>query len=235
MSYGNNSYGSGGGAPSVLAAPEPALTLFTFFLFFSQVAEETPGATAAEEAATAEEGEADTVEEEEEATAEEEGAEATETIEWADWATIFVKSSGTWPPSPSSRRTSTRRTSESSPVPSRRSKLFDEKRRFKSSVEPSPSPSTTSPRPTSPIVRSAPVSSRAFADDLRFSDIMAEIKKAGFANPSAIQSQSWPMALSGRDLVYAPSSLCVALELTTILVPSLQPVPERPSPSLSPP
>ncbi|GAA5926665.1 hypothetical protein JCM1841_003198 [Sporobolomyces salmonicolor] len=31
--------------------------------------------------------------------------------------------------------------------------------------------------------------------------IMAEIKRAGFTSPSAIQCQSWPMALSGRDLV----------------------------------
>ncbi|GAA5985701.1 hypothetical protein JCM10908_007079 [Rhodotorula pacifica] len=31
--------------------------------------------------------------------------------------------------------------------------------------------------------------------------IMAEIKRAGFTNPSPIQCQSWPMALSGRDLV----------------------------------
>lgn len=31
--------------------------------------------------------------------------------------------------------------------------------------------------------------------------IMAEIKRAGFTTPSAIQCQSWPMALSGRDLV----------------------------------
>ncbi|KAK4705611.1 ATP-dependent RNA helicase DDX5/DBP2, partial [Phenoliferia sp. Uapishka_3] len=31
--------------------------------------------------------------------------------------------------------------------------------------------------------------------------IMDEIKRAGFQKPSAIQCQSWPMALSGRDLV----------------------------------
>ncbi|BGP20325.1 ATP-dependent RNA helicase dbp2 [Rhodosporidiobolus nylandii] len=31
--------------------------------------------------------------------------------------------------------------------------------------------------------------------------IMSEIKRAGFANPSPIQCQAWPMALSGRDLV----------------------------------
>jgi ATP-dependent RNA helicase DDX5/DBP2 len=31
--------------------------------------------------------------------------------------------------------------------------------------------------------------------------ILSEIKKAGFKEPSAIQCQAWPMALSGRDLV----------------------------------
>lgn len=31
--------------------------------------------------------------------------------------------------------------------------------------------------------------------------VLAEIRKAGFSNPSPIQSQAWPMALSGRDLV----------------------------------
>ncbi|POY75510.1 hypothetical protein BMF94_1412 [Rhodotorula taiwanensis] len=31
--------------------------------------------------------------------------------------------------------------------------------------------------------------------------IMAEVKRAGFTAPSPIQCQSWPMALSGRDLV----------------------------------
>lgn len=31
--------------------------------------------------------------------------------------------------------------------------------------------------------------------------ILTEIKKAGFAKPSPIQCQAWPMALSGRDLV----------------------------------
>lgn len=43
-------------------------------------------------------------------------------------------------------------------------------------------------------------------DEVNFpSYIMAEIKRAGFANPSPIQCQSWPMALSGRDLVYVVS------------------------------
>eukprot|EP00467_Chlorarachnion_reptans_P005098 CAMPEP_0114530472 /NCGR_PEP_ID=MMETSP0109-20121206/25465_1 /TAXON_ID=29199 /ORGANISM="Chlorarachnion reptans, Strain CCCM449" /LENGTH=513 /DNA_ID=CAMNT_0001713101 /DNA_START=13 /DNA_END=1554 /DNA_ORIENTATION=+ len=31
--------------------------------------------------------------------------------------------------------------------------------------------------------------------------VLAEIKKAGFQKPSAIQSQGWPMALSGRDMI----------------------------------
>ena len=31
--------------------------------------------------------------------------------------------------------------------------------------------------------------------------VMDEIKRAGFTDPSPIQCQSWPMALSGRDLV----------------------------------
>merc|ERR1711933_532059 len=31
--------------------------------------------------------------------------------------------------------------------------------------------------------------------------IMKEIRKAGFTAPSAIQSQAWPMALSGRDVI----------------------------------
>ncbi|PWN91601.1 RNA helicase [Acaromyces ingoldii] len=31
--------------------------------------------------------------------------------------------------------------------------------------------------------------------------ILAEIRKMGFSNPSAIQSQAWPIALSGRDVV----------------------------------
>ncbi|GAA5989052.1 hypothetical protein JCM11641_002309 [Rhodosporidiobolus odoratus] len=39
-------------------------------------------------------------------------------------------------------------------------------------------------------------------DEMNFpSYIMSEIKRAGFANPSPIQCQAWPMALSGRDLV----------------------------------
>ena len=31
--------------------------------------------------------------------------------------------------------------------------------------------------------------------------IISEIRKAGFEKPTAIQSQGWPMALSGRDVV----------------------------------
>lgn len=31
--------------------------------------------------------------------------------------------------------------------------------------------------------------------------VMEEIKKQGFAEPTAIQAQGWPIALSGRDLV----------------------------------
>lgn len=31
--------------------------------------------------------------------------------------------------------------------------------------------------------------------------VMSEVKKQGFARPTAIQSQGWPMALSGRDVV----------------------------------
>jgi ATP-dependent RNA helicase DDX5/DBP2 len=31
--------------------------------------------------------------------------------------------------------------------------------------------------------------------------IMAEVRKAGFNNPTAIQSQGWPMAMSGRDMI----------------------------------
>ncbi len=31
--------------------------------------------------------------------------------------------------------------------------------------------------------------------------VMSEVKAQGFANPTAIQSQGWPMALSGRDVV----------------------------------
>ena len=39
-------------------------------------------------------------------------------------------------------------------------------------------------------------------DEMNFpSYVMAEIKRAGFTAPSPIQCQSWPMALSGRDLV----------------------------------
>lgn len=31
--------------------------------------------------------------------------------------------------------------------------------------------------------------------------VMEEIRKQGFAEPTAIQAQGWPIALSGRDLV----------------------------------
>lgn len=31
--------------------------------------------------------------------------------------------------------------------------------------------------------------------------VMQEITKAGFVEPTAIQSQGWPMALKGRDLI----------------------------------
>ena len=31
--------------------------------------------------------------------------------------------------------------------------------------------------------------------------VLAEVLKAGFSEPSAIQSQGWPLALSGRDMV----------------------------------
>ncbi|KAL2332287.1 hypothetical protein Fmac_019868 [Flemingia macrophylla] len=31
--------------------------------------------------------------------------------------------------------------------------------------------------------------------------VMQEIKKAGFVEPTPIQSQGWPMALKGRDLI----------------------------------
>lgn len=30
---------------------------------------------------------------------------------------------------------------------------------------------------------------------------MQELKKQGFSEPTAIQAQGWPIALSGRDLV----------------------------------
>ncbi|XRA99770.1 ATP-dependent RNA helicase-like protein DB10 [Pycnococcus provasolii] len=39
-------------------------------------------------------------------------------------------------------------------------------------------------------------------DEAGFSpDIMAEIQRAGFATPTPIQSQAWPVAMQGRDLV----------------------------------
>jgi len=33
------------------------------------------------------------------------------------------------------------------------------------------------------------------------SEVLATIKKQGFAIPTAIQAQGWPIALSGRDMV----------------------------------
>ncbi len=39
-------------------------------------------------------------------------------------------------------------------------------------------------------------------DEVGFPDyLMKTIKAQGFPNPTAIQCQSWPMALSGRDVV----------------------------------
>lgn len=39
-------------------------------------------------------------------------------------------------------------------------------------------------------------------DEAGFPDyVMTEIKAMGFANPTPIQCQAWPMALSGRDMV----------------------------------
>jgi hypothetical protein len=31
--------------------------------------------------------------------------------------------------------------------------------------------------------------------------VLAEVKKAGFPSPTAIQSQTWPIILQGRDLI----------------------------------
>ena len=31
--------------------------------------------------------------------------------------------------------------------------------------------------------------------------VLEEVKKAGFKTPTPIQSQGWPMALSGRDVI----------------------------------
>lgn len=36
---------------------------------------------------------------------------------------------------------------------------------------------------------------------MHLADVLAAIRNAGFKDPTAIQSQGWPMALSGRDLV----------------------------------
>lgn len=39
-------------------------------------------------------------------------------------------------------------------------------------------------------------------EEINFPDyVMEEIRKQGFSEPTAIQSQGWPIALSGRDLV----------------------------------
>ena len=39
-------------------------------------------------------------------------------------------------------------------------------------------------------------------DEASFPDyVLTQVKAAGFKNPTAIQSQGWPMALSGRDMV----------------------------------
>ncbi|KAI3684192.1 hypothetical protein L6452_33412 [Arctium lappa] len=49
--------------------------------------------------------------------------------------------------------------------------------------------------------RDVPKPVKTFAD-ARFPDyVMQEIVKAGFTEPTAIQSQGWPMALKGRDLI----------------------------------
>ncbi|KAK1436887.1 hypothetical protein QVD17_02671 [Tagetes erecta] len=49
--------------------------------------------------------------------------------------------------------------------------------------------------------RDVPKPIKTFAD-ARFPDyVMEEIVKAGFTEPTAIQSQGWPMALKGRDLI----------------------------------
>lgn len=43
---------------------------------------------------------------------------------------------------------------------------------------------------------------RRFLNILCVSDyVMQEIAKAGFTEPTPIQSQGWPMALKGRDLI----------------------------------
>jgi ATP-dependent RNA helicase DDX5/DBP2 len=79
-------------------------------------------------------------------------------------------------------------------------------------------------------------------DEANFpSYINAEIKRAGFTEPSPIQCQSWPMALSGRDLVVGfravmskllQSILKICLSLSR---PFLPPVRERPLHLLYPP
>lgn len=40
-----------------------------------------------------------------------------------------------------------------------------------------------------------------FHDDVFPDYVMTEVKRQGFKKPTPIQAQSWPIALSGRDLV----------------------------------
>lgn len=48
--------------------------------------------------------------------------------------------------------------------------------------------------------------------------VMEEIRKQGFAEPTAIQAQGWPIALSGRDLVgIAQTGSGKTLAVSTIL------------------
>jgi len=57
--------------------------------------------------------------------------------------------------------------------------------------------------------------------------ILAEIKKAGFAKPSPIQCQAWPMALSGRDLVAVSatgSGKTIAFALPSMIHINAQPL-----------
>ena len=61
------------------------------------------------------------------------------------------------------------------------------------------SPSSPSTRLVSPVC-SHPVFSYARVLTI-LGYVMNEVKAQGFANPTAIQSQGWPMALSGRDVV----------------------------------
>lgn len=51
--------------------------------------------------------------------------------------------------------------------------------------------------------------------------VMEEIKKQGFAEPTAIQAQGWPIALSGRDLVgIAQTGSGKTLAVSTLLYDS---------------